>query len=341
LRAAASAAIDFGIATIGATTATPSITVPGELRDQIRLAARLGISLDTVFRRCLAGYLVLGDHIRQISDDDSLSRQMQVAVDRGQAVTFDRLLTVLGEDYRREQAVGAEPRGIGALRAELVKGVLAGELVDSTSLDYDLDAHHLGLIAEGSGVESAVRSLGTTLDRTVLMVQGSENQVWAWLGGRSGTHPSRIEEATEFLEGCGQVFALGEPGDGLPGWRLTHRQAQAALSVARRRKASVVRYSDVALHAAALQDDLLSTSLRRLYLDPLETSRNGSALRETVRAFLAAGQNHTSAAAALGVNRGTVTYRLEAVEDLLGRSISSCLAGLAAALELREPDSRT
>ena len=36
-----------------------------------------------------------------------------------------------------------------------------------------------------------------------------------------------------------------------------------------------VRYVDVALLAAVLQDDLLATSLRKLYLEPLEAERDG------------------------------------------------------------------
>src|SRR5665213_761206 len=71
------------------------------------------------------------------------------------------------------------------------------------------------------------------------------------------------------------AFAVGEPGAGVDGWRLTHRQAQAALLVALRRPGGprLTRYVDVALLASALRDDVLTSSLRDL------VSRRKSALQ--------------------------------------------------------------
>jgi DNA-binding PucR family transcriptional regulator len=47
-------------------------------------------------------------------------------------------------------------------------------------------------------------------------------------------------------------------------------------------------------------------------------------------------RNVTSAAAALGVNRHTVSNRLRAVESRIGRPISSCVAEIDAALRLED-----
>jgi hypothetical protein len=55
---------------------------------------------------------------------------------------------------------------------------------------------------------------------------------------------------------------MGEPARGIDGWRLSHRQAKAALPTALRAPEAFVRYGDVALLAATLADDLLATSLR-------------------------------------------------------------------------------
>ncbi len=135
------------------------------------------------------------------------------------------------------------------------------------------------------------------------------------------------------------VLAFGEPNEGFGGWRLTHRQAQAALQVTLRRPrpAGVTRYADVALLAFALADEALGGSLIDIYLSPLDAQRGGGAvLRETLRAYLKAGRSTSSAAAALGVVRSTVENRMRMVEDSLGRPLSACLAELEVALRLEE-----
>jgi DNA-binding PucR family transcriptional regulator len=124
---------------------------------------------------------------------------------------------------------------------------------------------------------------------------------------------------------------VGEPAAGLSGWRFSHRQAKAALPVAERLGRSALRYSEVAVVATVLRDDLLVSSLRRLYLEPLAASRDdGRVAKETLRAYFAVERNVSSTAAALGVDRRTVTNRLRAAEDLFGR----CLKDIAIELEL-------
>jgi DNA-binding PucR family transcriptional regulator len=128
---------------------------------------------------------------------------------------------------------------------------------------------------------------------------------------------------------------VGEPGEGLAGWRFSHRQAKAALPIAERGGEAIVRYAEVALLASVSRDDLLAGSLRQLYLEPLEAARDrGKAARDTLRAYFAAERNVSSTAAALGVDRGTVTNRLRAVEDLIGRPLKEVATELETALRL-------
>jgi DNA-binding PucR family transcriptional regulator len=87
--------------------------------------------------------------------------------------------------------------------------------------------------------------------------------------------------------------------------------------------------------AAIGRDDLLETSLRQLYLEPLEGGRDGGKVaRETLRAYFAADRNVSSTAAALGVDRRTVRNRIRAIEELLGRPLRGSLADLEIALRL-------
>jgi DNA-binding PucR family transcriptional regulator len=136
---------------------------------------------------------------------------------------------------------------------------------------------------------------------------------------------------------AGLFLALGEQGTGVEGWRLSHRQAKAAMAVAQRGLGRVVRYADVALLASALRDDVLASSLRDIYLAPLGNERDGGAtLRETLRAYFASGRNVSSAAAKLGVTRQTVSIRLRIVEERIDRSLNSCAAETEVALRLRD-----
>jgi DNA-binding PucR family transcriptional regulator len=145
-----------------------------------------------------------------------------------------------------------------------------------------------------------------------------------------------VEQACA-AQAAGDVrFVLGEPAGGLEGWRMTHRQAQAALLVARRRPQRVTRYGDVALLAAALGDELLGRSLVGIYLAPLVHARGGEVLPQSLRAYLAAGCSVSSAAAALGVTRRTVESRLRTIEQKLGRTLHPCFAELEVALLLDE-----
>jgi DNA-binding PucR family transcriptional regulator len=96
---------------------------------------------------------------------------------------------------------------------------------------------------------------------------------------------------------------------------------------------------DIALLATALKDEALTRTLIEVYLAPLEDSRDGGlVLRKTLRAYFAAERNASSAAAALGVARSTVEYRLQTIEQRLDRTLGTCLAELEIATHLDELD---
>lgn len=335
LRAAISAALDYGLDAIERST-DRRVPIPAPLLSQARLAARSGVSLDTVLRRCFAGYTLLGDYLMGELEDGELLEDVAVKrLLRVQATLFDRLMAALAEEYIREaneRHVSTEER-----RAERVKQILDGELLDTTELAYDFEGHHLAIVAQGDDALEAIREFANALDRLLLAVCPEEGMVWAWLGGR------RSLDAEEALclaaSSCPAEthLSLGEPGEGLTGWRLSHRQASAALPIALRGSQSVVRYAEVAMLASILQDDLLATSLQQLYLTPLEVERDGGEIaRQTLRAYFTADRNVSSAAAMLGVNRSTVSNRLHAIEERLGSSLSDSKVELEAALRLDE-----
>ncbi|HVD38992.1 MAG TPA: helix-turn-helix domain-containing protein [Solirubrobacterales bacterium] len=335
LNAALAAAVDYRLAVleVGERRAP---AVPEVLLAQARLDARDGVALETVLRRYFAGNSLVGDFLAEEAERAEVPSSELRRLLAEQATLGDRLIEAVSAEHARGSAI--RPSNAAERRRELVKSLLAGELVDHSELGYDLDGHHLALMARGPGAEKLMRALAGRVDRRLLIVQREEEPRWAcWLGGRAPLDPAEAVAALRDLAPGGVFVSLGEPAEELAGWRFSHRQAKAALPVAERRGEPVLRYGDVAVLAAIGRDNLLETSLRRLYLEPLERGREGGKVaRETLRAYFDADRNISSTAAALGVDRRTVRNRIGAIEELLGRPLRGSLADLEIALRLDE-----
>jgi DNA-binding PucR family transcriptional regulator len=339
LNAALAAAVDYRLAVleVGERRAP---AVPEVLLAQARLDARDGVPLDTVLRRYFAGNSLVGDFLAEEAERAEVSSSELRRLLAEQATLGDRLIEAVSAEHARESA--SRPSSTEERIRERVKALLAGELVDRSELeaqlDYDLDGNHLGLMVKGEGGEKLLRALAAKLDRRLLFGKREEESIWgAWLGGRQPLGSEEAVAALDAIGASGVIVTVGEPAEGLAGWRFSHLQAKAALTIADRSGHRVLRYADVALLAAVARDDLVATSLRRLYLEPLEEGRDGGrTARETLRAYFDADRNVSSTAAALGVDRRTVRNRLGAIEELLGRPLRGSLADLELALRLDE-----
>lgn len=336
MRGSVAVAIDYALDAIerGEERTPPP---PPALLAQARMAARHGVALAVVLRRYVASYLLIGEFLAAEAQARGLPPGATPAqLLRGRASLLDRLLAAVSDEYEREAS--SRVSSTEERRAERVQRLLAGESIDAVDLAYDLEGHHTGLIATGSACTEAIRGLAERLERPLLVIRRDEKTAWAWLGGRRATDTDDIVRLVSSVAWPRDtILTVGEPGEGVAGWRLTHEQAAAALPIALRRQEGLVRYAEVASLASALQDELLICTLRRLYLDPLRAGKSGGAvLRETLRAFLDAGRNTSAAAAALGVKRHTVTNRLRDIETRLGRPLGACIAEIELALRLEE-----
>jgi PucR-like helix-turn-helix protein/diguanylate cyclase with GGDEF domain len=336
LRTAVAAALQYGIRAAECSEEQPPL-VPEALLAQARLAATHGVRLETVLRRYVAGYTLLGDFLIEESENAPFEGAALKGLLRVQAVMLDHLIGAVSEEYARARA--ASPGSAEQRRAERVKRLLAGERLDTSDLAYDFDAHHIGAVVAGLENAEAMRDFAKAHDCRLLLVRRREGALWVWLGARRRMVPEELADRLLETWPAQISLALGEPAQGIAGWRLTHQQASAAMPIALRSRRAVVRYADVALLASVLQDDVLVASLYQLYLSPLSTERDGGrALRETLRAYFAAERNVSSAAAAIGVNRQTVVNRLTAIEERFERPLSSCAAEVETALLLEELD---
>jgi hypothetical protein len=335
LRSAIAAAIEHALKSIE-TGEQETAAIPPEAVAQAQRAARTGVSLDAVVRRYVLGSTVLGDFLLQESEHPDFMGSGGVLRQalRAQAAVLERLIAAVNVAYALElERTGRSPE---RRRTECVLRLLAGGGADQAELGYDLTARHVGVIATGPGGSEALAQVASRTGSALLCVRRGEQTVWGWLGGGRGLSARELARALA-ARGLGLAFALGEPGDGLEGWRLTHQQAQAALRVALRDPRPVTRYADVALLASVLRDEALSRSLVEIYLAPLgERSNGGAVLRETLRAYFAAERNASSAASALGVTRHTVENRLRTIEERLGQSLRTHQAELEVALRLEE-----
>ncbi len=334
LRHSVTAALDYALEAIERSEENMP-QLPPLLRAQARMAAREGIGLDIVLRRYVAGFNIFSDFLVAEADRGKAPKGPDlVHTLNGRAALFDQLIEAVSEEHKRESM--ARMHTSEERRVHRIERLIAGQVIDTQSLGYDFDGYHVGLVIVADSPGDVIQALAGAFDRRLLLVRPADGSAWAWLGGlRKLASAEVLREATS-LPGV-SALAIGEMGGGLSGWRLTHRQAAAAAQVAEHGNQRIVRYADVSLVAAAMESDLLRSSLRRSFLQPLEAERDGGKVAfETLRAYFAAEHNAASAAAALGLTRQAVNGRLRLIGERLGRTVSSCAAQLEVALNLHD-----
>ncbi|HEY4812757.1 MAG TPA: helix-turn-helix domain-containing protein [Solirubrobacteraceae bacterium] len=335
LRTAVSAAVEYGLAD-PAWSPQPPLAVLA----QVRRAAELGVGLETVLRRFVAGHGSFVEFIMEEAyrDGHQVDHRVPRHMRKAQELLLARLTDAAASEHRRALSLVADSPE--RRRANLVRGLLDGQHADWRGLGYELDGvWHLGLIATGGGVRAALSKLQMHVGCELLLVPGQQGGSWAWL---ASAHRDRLSEIGQ-LSGrlpLGGAVAIGEPRQGLGGWRVTHEEAKAALPVALCRGEGVTRCADVLLEAALLKDGHLQNLAREVYLSPLHNLLRDSAgvIHETLRVYFASGNNVKVTAARLEVDRRTVWYRLDKVEKRLGFPCEMRRAELEVALRLAALD---
>lgn len=307
--------------------------VPTVVLEQARRAARAGVALETVLRRYVAGHALLGDTL--MAEAQMLPREVLRELLAQQSSILGRVLVEVSRAHERE--LERARRSPSWHRAELARLLLAGEPLDPTGLGYPLEAWHLGVIASGGDAHAALGRLGAVIHLRLLCVAEEERVVWGWFADRRPIERGMIERHADGGLIGRTVLAVGETAFGAAGWRLTHRQAQAALSVARFSGRALTYYADVALLASALRDPVGVRQVVEVYMRGIVGQDSASqTLRATLRAYLSADRNLTAAAASLGVDRRTVSYRLRTVQERVGYMLHARMAELELALRLHE-----
>jgi len=220
-------------------------------------------------------------------------------------------------------------------RFQAMKGLLEADPLASSHFDVDLNHYHLGFVAWGEGADEAVRQLGTSLGRPVLLTLRLHHNWWGWISGSRPLTRHEQEELRRFDPGPEVRIAFGLEGFGEAGLRSTHHQALRAQWVTPAGPA-VIHYRDVAIEALATEAERDARAFVSHELRGIDDSSAASQrLRETLAAYFGAELNAASAGAALGVHHQTVTNRLRVIEERLGHPLGTRHLELALALRLR------
>ncbi len=312
--------------------------IPADAAAQIRRAVRAGLGLGVVLRCYLAGHSRLSEFVEEEIERSGPADHAAVLhrIRRTLGALLESLTAAVEQEYERErQRIARSPE---QRRLELVRRLLDAETVsraELAGLGYRFDTWHVGVIATGGGARAALERLQT--DSQLLMVSQDEDTVWAWLGAQRKLTHAEMERLRLDYEHAEVSLALGEPAQGLPGWRETHEQAQQVQQVVLRWRQTRARYADIALLTPWLEEPERARVLVDLYLSPLADQKDGGVVsREALRAYFEAGRVVAAAASQLGVDRRTLAYRLRTVEECLGYPLDARLAELWAALQLHD-----
>jgi hypothetical protein len=338
LRSTIATVVDFGLSLIERAQ-TQLDDLPTGAWESVRVGARSGGALSIPLRGYLTGHLVMWEFIVEEAEALSIGDRARVALLKRasliESTYYQRLIDVASDEYMSE--LERVTRGREQRRPQLIRELLEGSEVSELELGYRLAGHHVGMIVSAPEPEGLAHQIASMLDCQLLTLSRSERTLWLWLGGMRPLDGRGIAAVVDGLTDADLRVAIGEGAHGARGFRLTHRQACAAHAVAQRTSARVTRYADVALLALALHDEALGATLPAVYLAPLDADPGrAEILRETIRAYFAAGHNATSAAAALGVHERTVSARIRAAEALLGYPLNVHRAELETALRIEQ-----
>jgi transposase-like protein len=322
--------------------------------EYVRDYVRRGVSIDTLLRAYHVGHAtffrswVERAHA-ELTDGTEIAR----AVELGATWTFE-YIQVLNRGIVTLHALERERwvRSATAMRTETIRSLLAGEPVDERKaarrLRYDLDRHHLAFLVWSDNPSAAGEDLGalelvalgvshSLAGTPPLLVPFGRQLVAAWIGAHERIGPVAAT-AVPIDRTASALVAVGTPGHGLGGFCRSHREATHARRVAQlaaRRARTVTRYEDVALTALASADlqharDYVAAELGPLARQDDDTLR----LAATLRVYLEERASPRRAAQRLGVHENTITNRVRAITELMGRPPEDRVAELLVALRL-------
>lgn len=263
--------------------------------------------------------------------------------------TVESLIGVFSEEREQWQ------RGVLARRAAIVNAIIAGQSIDIdsavTTLAYPLRQNHIGFtvqIAETVPesdvqrlIESAARSISTALGGgRPLVISSGARAAWGWTSTPRAI-PAVPDASLRLSRFTSATVGTCQPG--LPGFRLTHTEAVAALRItegrttADRHDPDILCFQDVeiaCLTAGILGPDARAAFVRRELGGLAASDDTTDRLRDTLRVYLKNGSDAGATGEALKLHPNTVRYRIRQAEKLIGHPIQQRRVQIELALEI-------
>ena len=278
-----------------------SIPATEEGRSLARTIARRGLELRFLSQLYHAGHRAVWRFVSGFVNDADLPAdfkvQLVVVMWEQTSEVMNSMLADLAATYTQEHErllSGAFSMRVNTVR-EILDGTQQSTDEASVQLGYPLHRTHTALVLwttdhaisiDAQIFEPLARRLARSADATeILCVPSGLRGLWVWMVSRNNEEPT-IDSA---LVPPGVRVAVGRPGQGIDGFRRTHREAQAAQAIAARARQdrSVTSYRDVELVSMlASRPDAMSTLVERELPGMLGEDELSARLRETLRAVL-------------------------------------------------------
>ncbi len=245
------------------------------------------------------------------------------------------------EVLRERTALEVEWRLSGEVVSDLLTGNPAGVITAvqrAGRLGHDLAVPHAVIVVRVQGeragtparVLSVARSLAATAQPRALVSSIGDDVVVLWSTAARDRAPERAEELLRQLRrldhGADTAVAVSPPCTALADYPAAYRRARGAVAMARLRGQhdTVASVDNLGVHGLLLQLEDVA-ELRRFAAGLLAPVRahdaaRGTALEETLRAYVAHDLNTAATAEALFVHPNTVGLRVRKAEQLLGFS---------------------
>jgi DNA-binding PucR family transcriptional regulator len=310
-----------------------------EAEEYARRLAQRGISSTVLVRAYRLGQQLVLDWVFGELARDEPDAQVAFAASRQFTDLTFKYVDLISEQvvvaYETERERWLAHRS--TVRAAMVTELLAGENIDAgtaeQALGYRLRQHHLGAVLWGADVrvlEKTLGSLGKALGASgqLLFFPRDRSTGWGWLPlGREAAGIDLDAAAAELGAQESLRIALGSPGPGLTGFRVTHLEAVRAQQVALAAQATappITSYVDPEVRTAAMLTSDLEAA-RRLVAKSLgglaADTEGAERLRETLLTFLSEKGSYTATAERVHLHKNTVRYRVDRAVEERGRPL--------------------
>lgn len=283
--------------------------------------------------------------------------------DPGEVARFAELVRLAAETMLEQARLADLVARDARMREEFVLALVRGAALDPARLEWatrsglDPALPRVAVVIEvdGGGLEreallvelQRLHTLISTPQRGHLAATLSLDEIVVLMpaAGDPAVHRRQVEDLARRLRGrspLGLRLALGRAFEGTDGVARSYRVAAATLSVGKRSgTGDVFVYDDLRLPVlvASLGDGWqrheLAEPARRL-----ATADRKGELARTLAAWFDNGMQHARTAAALGIHRNTLDYRMKRIEEICGVDLGATADLLLLYLALRVDETR-